>query len=267
LTPAVLSSTHRTRKGYEIFQKPSFRLPRFRRPEISRGPTLQWIREVGPPDQFWRPGLTVDSSGNILVSGSLPFGGSFVTAYDTGGSQLWWREYGNLEMIRNTVKSDSEGNIFLAGRRYHPLPDNNSHYDVALLKVSPVGDLLWTQEFGTPVEDLVYSLGLDADGNALVTGYTRGSLDAPNTTPGSADMYVRKYSSSGEFIWGRQFGSNKYDAGWEIANDATGNVFVRALTLGDAIGLESGDILSKFSGDGDLLWAKNVGVYCGCIVG
>ncbi len=52
--------------------------------------------------------------------------------------------------------------------------------DTFLSKYDPNGDLLWTQQLGTPDYDYNWSVALDGAGNAFISGLTEGSLGGLN---------------------------------------------------------------------------------------
>jgi hypothetical protein len=72
-----------------------------------------------------------------------------------------------------------------------------------------VGALVWSDTFGdsTGAADLLIydSIKFDADGNMYVTGYTDGDIEGTNA--GGDDIVVRKYDSSFNEVWTKQFGT------------------------------------------------------------
>ena len=94
------------------------------------------------------------------------------------------------------------------------------------------------QQFGTSSNDWLYSISADGMGNAYATGWTEGSLDAPNA--GEKDAIVCKYNASGQLVWRRQFGSAGYDTGGlaGISPDGLGNVYIAGHAGGDLPGAD-----------------------------
>ena len=105
--------------------------------------------------------------------------------------------------------------------------------DAVVLKVDRRGDLLWRRQFGAPngVRDQATDVATDAQDNAYVLGQTYGNLAQP--VRGGTDLFLRKYSASGQDRWTRQFGLEIDDYPWDI--EVAGNS-VYVLGLNNEIG-------------------------------
>lgn len=64
--------------------------------------------------------------------------------------------------------------------------------------------------FGTSANDEGNGLVIDTQGNVYVTGYTKGSF-ASYTNQGGSDIFIAKYSSTGELLMMKQWGSENDD--------------------------------------------------------
>ena len=40
-------------------------------------------------------------------------------------------------------------------------------------------DVAWVRQFGTPADEIAYSVAVDGQGNSYISGYTEGSLGGP----------------------------------------------------------------------------------------
>ncbi len=86
---------------------------------------------------------------------------------------------------------------------------------------------------GDVTNNIGYAITTDAAGNVYTTGYHCGSVDLD---PGPAtydvtsvsveDIFVTKFDSLGNFIWGRSMGGGFAEIGTSIAVDGNGNVIV-----------------------------------------
>jgi hypothetical protein len=68
--------------------------------------------------------------------------------------------------------------------------------------------------------------------------------------------------SQTNFVWGKQFGSDKEDAGLNTAVDEKGNIFVAGNTQGNLSGSNYGKVdgfLTKLDSAGNILWTKQFG--------
>jgi hypothetical protein len=115
-------------------------------------------------------------------------------------------------------------------------------------------------------------------GDALVTGYFRGSVDFGGgalASAGGDDIFLARYSgSSGGYMWAKRFGSYDSDRGCGVALDGSGNVLVTgsfsdtvnfggtALSSGGTAGGQYGSFdsfIAKYSGTGAYLWSESYG--------
>ena len=165
----------------------------------------QWITRLSGTSLDLLYGITVDSSGNVYVTGS--YGSNPLTIYNAGGASF--------------------GTLTLTGSD-----------DVFVVKYNTSGIAQWaTRLTGTTSE---YGLGISADstGNIYVIGfYTFGSLSAynadgslftgtgmplSNVGAGTTDVFIMKYNSSGNAVWGTRLTGTGDDRGNMISvNDTT----------------------------------------------
>ena len=99
---------------------------------------------------------------------------------------------------------------------------------------------------GTP-----YKVVTDAQRNVYVTGTTY-SADT-NTSTSTADMLTAKYDVNGSKLWEIRYNGpyNGFDAGYTIAVDEGGNVFVAGASSN---GSSTNAIFAKYNPDGQELW-------------
>jgi len=173
------------------------------------------------------------------------------------------------------VTFDREGNVFLAGEA----TDDGTFgelkrpglggMDFFLAKVSKEGSFLWVRSLGGSLVDRGYGVITDAAGNAYVTGHYQSTDAQANgqTLPnaGDYDVFVAKYSPTGELLWIRTAGGEGYDYGHGIALDNKGDVVVTGAVAGEA---KFGDTVvnaasttrpifcAKYSPAGELQWVK-----------
>lgn len=99
----------------------------------------------------------------------------------------------------------------------------------------------------------------DGIGNSYIAGYVEASLSGPHF--GASDAYLIKYDADGNYLWGRQVGTERFEAAYAVAANSTGAVFV-GITSGDlfATNLGSNDVVvSKWSADGSPSWDAQFG--------
>ncbi|HAL70263.1 MAG TPA: hypothetical protein DCP71_00620 [Verrucomicrobiales bacterium] len=173
------------------------------------------------------------------------------------------------------VAVDGQGHVFLAGETtdagsFGELKrESLGGSDFFLAKASPEGKFLWVRSLGGSLVDRGYGVVTDAAGNAYVTGHFQ-STDAralgqvlPNA--GDYDIFVAKYSPSGDLLWIRTAGGAGYDYGHGIALDAQGDVVVAGSVAGEGkfgqvvanAGSTSRAVFwAKYDAGGSLRWVK-----------
>lgn len=144
-------------------------------------------------------------------------------------------------------------------------------------------ELEWAGKMGGTTSDMGNAIAVDASGNVYVTGsYSASAANfdmmggTTTLTPkGGTDIFVCKLTSTGGLIWAKSMGGTGADVGYDIAVDASGNVYVVGnvfAAAGTLVNLDpnggtlnitgkgSNDaVVCKLSASGNLLWAKNMG--------
>lgn len=124
-------------------------------------------------------------------------------------------------------------------------------------------------------------IAIDAAGNCFAAGtFTSDSITFGNTTiqnaaSSTADVYLTKYDASGNVVWVKLGAGTGYDAASQVTTDPFGNIILTGIysdsmpfdgvTL-DPYGANTGYVV-KFSGAGNVLWAKAIGVAAGAASG
>jgi len=112
----------------------------------------------------------------------------------------WTKQLGTSSYdVGYGVTTDSSGNIYVTGYTFGGLDGNTNSgiTDIFLVKYNSSGTKQWTKQLGTTSYDSGVSVTTDSSGNIYITGSTEGELDG-NTYSGSNDMFLIKYSSSGQ---------------------------------------------------------------------
>jgi len=211
--------------------------------------SLLWTRQLGTSGSDFSRCVAVDVSGNAFMSGYTEgsLGGpnagqedAFLCKYDPAGNLLWSRQLGTSKSDWGySVAVDSGGNAFISGTTKGSLGGPNAGgTDVFLSKYDSAGSLLWTQQLGTSSYDHSTSVAVDAAGNVLISGFTEGSLGAPNA--GYSDAFLSKYDPAVGFLWTQQLGTPGYDESWSVALDGAGIAFITGHTGGSLGGPNAG---------------------------
>ncbi len=193
-------------------------------------------------------GLTIPS--RVAVDNRAPGGKAFVPSLASPPSLSFANTWGGIRNeIGMAVASDSAGNLYEAGST---TSFGFGASDVFLLKYDSSGNLIWQRTWGGNGEDIAQGVASDPGGNIYVTGHTTGFGAV------SEDAFLLKFSSSGDLVWQRIWGSTVDDEVFGIAVDSSANIYLTGHTSSSGAG--GNDVfLLKFASDGGLLWRKTWG--------
>jgi len=233
---------------------------------------LEWIQQFGFESPAADYAFSVDSIGDAYVAGwtdgTLPgqtsSGGTdaFVRKYDGSGNVIWTRQFGSTANDHALAVSADCSGAYVAGRTYGALTGQTpaGDADIFVCKYDGEGNMVWTTQFGSIANDGAYGISVDTSG-VYITGYTLGALPGQMSAGGS-DAFVRKYDSSGNAIWTRQFGTSTGEWSNEISIFAS-EVYITGPTYGVLPGQSSaGDFDSfvrKYDVNGNIAWTSQFG--------
>lgn len=173
----------------------------------------------GPSGADYGHAVTVDSNGDILVTGTTGAGatGVVVKYARNFGTQLWARTFNGGSGTRNSgeaITTDSNNNVYVAGH----IGTANDGEDVVLRKYDSAGTLQWSRTFdgpysqesgllfGTFAEDTGKEVALDTSGNIYVAGRVTTSVVTVGEDYAVTDYILLKYNSAGTLQWSRRPG-------------------------------------------------------------
>jgi len=237
----------------------------------------EWTRQAGPMVADGALDLTVDTSGNVYVTGfvsgqidsSATHAGAqdaFVTKLNTDGTLVYNEQYGTASNDQATaVAVDGAGNVFVAGttgangylRKY-----DDSGGTPSLTYDQDLGDL--GSEYG------VTAIALDSAGDVFVAGYTtNAALDTVQTAhSGGTDGFIYKIqddTSSATPQWVTYVGTADTDKIQGLSIDsATNDMYITGDTTGGFAGEidQTGPVdgfISKLDMNGGQDWVHQFG--------
>jgi len=254
--------------------------------------------------------LAIDQSSNIYVTGRYrgtadfdPGNGqdihistnttydSFLSGFNPDGNFLWARTWGGNNAEYGYGIAINGNNIYVTGSfkstvDFNPgtgtdnRSSNNNSYDIYLAKYDSTGNYAWVRIWGSNSDDEGLRLVADNNGNIFITGYfvntadfDPGSGTDPHTSNGAQDVFLSKFDTDGNYIWGRHWGGNEPygDFSFGMNCDDNQNIYVTGRFRGTAdfdptlevdqrISAGGSDLfLSKFNNDGNYIWAMTRG--------
>jgi uncharacterized delta-60 repeat protein len=217
----------------------------------------EWLRVYNSPSNGDEQpvAIEVDFEDNIIIAGIAEQAGSMmdyvILKYNPQGQLLWdefYNEVPNSNDYLNGLTLDNAGNVYVTGS----LKVSSGGYDMATLKYSSTGNLLWARKFSDTDSSLSESgnaITLDNLGSVIVTGageHTDHSTQRDHPT----NIITAKYTSSGTEEWVRR---NKTGySGLSVAADADNNIYAGGVSFSAAQEM----FMVKYSPAGAEQWIK-----------
>jgi hypothetical protein len=188
-----------------------------------------------------------------------------------------------------SVKIDNAGNVIVCGtygggNDFDPgagefILTSTWQEMIFLLKLTNDGQFIWAKRMGGRDVGSDQSLAIDATNNILLTGifdetpdFDPGSGTFFMTSDGWDDIFVTKMSSSGDFLWAKQFGGTSWLSGMAVSIDQAGYVYCTGMFQFD-VDFDPGPgiynmsttgntqiYLVKLNTNGNFCWAKQFGM-------
>lgn len=268
-----------------------------------------WAKRIGNSGIDYSYSMNVDSLGNVyttgVFSGTVDFDPGigtytiaanssrtiFVSKLNSNGNFIWAKQICSTLIPALTL--DDFGNVLITGIcndttdldpsiGVFKLGTNGSLGGQFVLKLDVNGNFIWAKRLlltsSSPATSFLYSIKSDKFGNIYTTGFFQGVADFdPSTSSysltssGSANIFISKLDSSGNFIWAKQIGGIGQDVGKAITIDKSENVYI----TGDFSGMVDFDpntaiynltssgqddlFVLKLNTTGNFLWAKKIG--------
>ncbi len=219
---------------------------------------LIWVRQLSGDNGGAGLGIALDPSGNIYTVGhysgiydfdpdsnntsvktSGGFDDIFIVKLDTGGKFVWANAIGGSGSdVGNAIAIDKSSNVYCTGFFQDAVNFNpNGAFtmtslglsDIFVSKLDKDGKFVWAKRAGNSSWDVGKAIALDELGNVYTTGHFAESQTDFNpgdnaadtfrlTADGTADAFIWKLNSKGEFVWALNIGGPEGgDAGLGIA--------------------------------------------------
>jgi len=218
-----------------------------------------WVRYINNGDYNERGNLIViGPSGNIYITGytmSSGDGDYYTVKYRPNGDTVWTRRYNGPNPtdgydFANAIAVDVSGNVYVTGYSQSASYDN----DYATVKYDSSGNQHWVARFnGTGNgNDQAEAIAVDGSGYVYVTGYSN-----PYSSGTLYDYVTIKYKpEDGDTAWVRTYNGpvDSSDVAYDIAADASGNVYVTGRSKG--LGTGNDIVTIKYYPNGDTAWVR-----------
>ncbi|MBL0046967.1 MAG: T9SS type A sorting domain-containing protein [Bacteroidetes bacterium] len=227
---------------------------------------------------------------------------AFIVKYNPKGNVLWAKNF-NGKSTGRAVAVDSSGSVYFTGNF---LGDSitfgtitltkstgSSSPDIFIVKLDENGNIIWAKKSSSTIPafgmsgNQVYAIATDKLNGVYITGYFGNDTllfgnvalyNPPIGTSTRSSVFVVKYDSAGNAIWGRCAVAKNNCFSRAIAVDSANNIFIAGDFNGDSLNFGNATIyrgmgnkaafIVKFDPLGNTLWAKSgVGSTGGSVVG
>jgi hypothetical protein len=239
-----------------------------------------WLWAVQNTGIGWDVGIcmAVDSAGNIYLTGrfqdTATFGtialtssggyDAFIAKLDGNGNWLWAKRAGGTsDDLGWSLVLDDFSNVYVAGAFSntasfgHITLTSSGSTDIFLTKLDSSGNWLWVIKAGGTSDEIAYSVDLDSENNAYVTGqFGSTAYFGPTvlTSYGSTDVFIAKEDGNGDWnwMWVTQAGGTGSDAGFSLQVGSANELYIMGIFSNTAtfgsITLTSSGLLDSFAG-------------------
>lgn len=236
-------------------------------------------------------GITLDSSGNLFISGYIMGDASFgniditssggrdifIAKMDTNGNFIWAVTAGGAQDDWNfDIAVDESGNTYITGDFTSTAYFGDTQLisagneDIYIAKIDSNGNFVWAVMAGGPGSNTGYRIAVDNEGNSYITGKFSQTAYFGGTeliSSGNDDIFIAKLDNNGEFLWAKKAGGTGEDTGYGVIVDDSGIIYITGSFHGFAnfgnIQLESYGLDDIFIGaldpNGEFLWIKRAG--------
>ncbi|MBI3511564.1 MAG: T9SS type A sorting domain-containing protein [Bacteroidetes bacterium] len=261
----------------------------------------QWATNSGGDPYTYPSSVCADASGNVFVTGNYSgayiifdsdtlfnsYAGSndiFIEKYSTNGIPSWsLTAGGGSDDNSSAIFTDDSGYVYLTGSFTSSITfgsitlNTTGNHDIFLVKFDGAGNVIWARSAGGQNYDNDVSTCGQADqkGNVFIAGYFSSDtlilgLDTLiNSSMNINDMFIAKYSATGNLVWARSAGGIMTEMAYALTTDSVGNAFAGGvfsssnLIFGFDTLVYSGGVsdifLAKYDTVGNVIWAKSVG--------
>jgi gliding motility-associated-like protein len=257
---------------------------------------LIWAVSMGGAGLDQVNNMTVDANGNptiigqfqspTLVAGSTSLQNQgaediFIIHLSVNGDILWAQSWGGGATDRGEeVTADSQGNLISTSIFQSTFPLGSTtvtspggQYNALVMKHDAAGNLLWDIDLGGNGDTEVYGLGIDSNGNIVISGSYSGSVDfdplgAHNTLNNDTNTaFVAKYTPAGKLIWVNPINGSVVNNGSAVSIGLNDDIYVTAafsspvvFNAGTTLNPSGQDVfIAKYASSGSFQFARDLG--------
>jgi len=135
------------------------------------------------------------------------------------GTLVWEKSFGGSQTDEaRAIAKSNDGNYIIVGDTRSNDTDvsfNNGAADLWVIKISPIGELIWEKSFGGNSFDVARSISKTQNGDFIISGSSRSVNGDLTNNNGQNDAWVIKIDSNGQLKWQKNIGGSEIDFAYD----------------------------------------------------
>lgn len=220
-----------------------------------------WEKKIRPKDDSYyniiTDAINADSTDFLLLVNNYPKGGDkeniSVVKLNIYGDTIWTKSYGNPFRYcnANRIIGTNDGGYVMIG---NASLTNWRTRDMLIIRTDNLGKVIWSKTYGGGKNENGIALSETDAGDLMIVGQTESYGE------GGQDIHILKLNSSGDTIWTKTIGGNRYDYPSDIINTKPNEFIITGTTSSYEQHYHDDDIfLLKIDGNGKVIWSKTYG--------
>jgi hypothetical protein len=215
-------------------------------------------------------GFSRSNDGNVTGHhGSHESEDFWIVKVDINGAIQWQKSLGGSETdIPKSIQQTNDGGYIVAGYSESndgDVTENHGGGDYWVVKLNPIGDIVWQKSLGGSGTDYPYSIQQTNDGGYIIIGASNSNDgDIIGKKYKNTDCWIVKLDSIGTIQWQKLFGGNDDDYFLSMSQTNNGNYIAVGLTFS-----KDGDVtenrghedcwIVKLDSICNIIWQKTIG--------
>lgn len=161
---------------------------------------------------------------------------TWIIKLDKNANIIWAKCYGgtNDDTANSIVPTTDGGYVFVGSSKSSngDLAANKGNWDVCVIKIDSLGNVIWAKNYGGTNEDIGYAIQLSHDSGYIVSGFTKSNnLDVSgNHSAGIPDVWLFKLSDTGAVVWQKCLGGTGDDKSYSLILTSDSNYVIAGYT-------------------------------------
>ncbi len=136
------------------------------------------------------------------------------------GTLVWEKSYGGTEIDEaRGITSTNDGNYIIVGDTRSDdlnVSQNKGAADLWVVKISPLGDIIWEKTFGGTSFDVARSVSKTQDNGYLIAGSSRSNDGNLTNNNGQNDAWILKIDANANIEWQKTVGGSAIDFTYSV---------------------------------------------------